>query len=1247
MTIENNKKYKLTGEQIKDLAARISILSSESDEKAEKALSGPSAPTDSTPGQIGQLYVQDDGTVYILKDIIEESGDESGALAQFIWIEVGGGGIIELTTDDYDWNAQSSSSTPPFNSVALWQLPDGIYHTGENVSTNPFKNTQVPLGHDSYIILSEGGYKLILKTLPSNIRLYVANSTGAKVTEGNLLGPDVIDNLVSTSTDSALSANQGKTLKGLIDAVSTRTTTLENTVNDIEPQSGSGAPTSSTEGAIGQTYVDTTTGDIYYLSEIIEESGEPDSYVWKKIGDEAEEHNDYGKVEYYTDVTKVYNIFAENATAQMTSESTYEQFLRDNGISPAMVMFDYRETETEGEYAWNIYNETTGEEIQIAPANMLSTTGITVTIDDPSMPFAMINIDLQRTVNTSGPTAFLQLTSKADYENLVGNDTTTDPDYGPFGDQRITLYCKQVKAYTFPNWWVGYTPDKFLQSALNLVAIHSDYKLKMYSDGELQEVIPVDTIGNSFLNYCSNFNSQLNFCKKDYAPASYEEKLVFHIGHSFLNGCSALASPVCVWGSNSTVGLDFDVTVGYNFMNNCTHYTSQYDGNNFVYDLYKFILRRAVEIPKNFMSGCSAVTVIFGFSGDNIPATKIGEGFFRATGLTTAYVYATNLTHLMGAFSNCSSLTSITIANSPELQYIGMVGDGCSSLTSVTFTKALLKVTEVGAFCYNASSLATIRTGGSVGVFLPNVAIIGNYFLSKLPAYNSPIDVVNAKSIGDYFLLSSTTFNQDIAFNKLYSVGGYFMNNCNAFTSTVNIGGSLASVFTQSNYTLGTNTSSAALYTTGATVAGEDVNAFLTRFADRTSSPYRKLISGGTGEEIITNAGAPTTATVGTVGQLLEDTTNGKLYICTDATNPYVWEEVGAGGSGITELTSADYNWNNTAGDATTTPFDSIALWLLDPGIYTIAEANIYIKGEISHRSSMRVGNTILVTPITYAGPYTIKGIFFTSGETIMHYTPNVNNGNNVAHKGAILYEDQIGRSRQITSDMYDAASQSGGSNDYCRVWMLPAGTYYGIQPTVQVQEYNNGPIIGAADKIYIIGDQAGGTGSRCILKITTEGVYKLNFVGGSYTSTEKLLTESDFSMTMTSVDPGQGTPTTEGTYTAVYGGDPIILDYSLSEVNTGMKWIDGSAIYKKTVNLGTLPSGSKNVAHGISNLAYVIKTEGYAANSTTLLPLPYVANVASSQIGFNIYNGNIVVQTGSDRTDYSGYITLYYTKSS
>ena len=52
---------------------------------------------------------------------------------------------------------------------------------------------------------------------------------------------------------------------------------------------------------------------------------------------------------------------------------------------------------------------------------------------------------------------------------------------------------------------------------------------------------------------------------------------------------------------------------------------------------------------------------------------------------------------------------------------------------------------------------------------------------------------------------------------------------------------------------------------------------------------------------VIKNAGAPTTATVGTVGMLYEDTTNGKLYQCTaiDTTDPqnpsYTWSEIGGG----------------------------------------------------------------------------------------------------------------------------------------------------------------------------------------------------------------------------------------------------------------------------------------------------------------------------------------------------------------
>lgn len=73
------------------------------------------------------------------------------------------------------------------------------------------------------------------------------------------------------------------------------------------------------------------------------------------------------------------------------------------------------------------------------------------------------------------------------------------------------------------------------------------------------------------------------------------------------------------------------------------------------------------------------------------------------------------------------------------------------------------------------------------------------------------------------------------------------------------------------------------------------------------------------------NAGAPTTSTVGTVGQLLEDTTNGKLYQCTavDTTDPnnpsYTWTEVGAGGGSITPVqTTGTSTTDVMSQDATT-----------------------------------------------------------------------------------------------------------------------------------------------------------------------------------------------------------------------------------------------------------------------------------------------------------------------------------------
>lgn len=106
--------------------------------------------------------------------------------------------------------------------------------------------------------------------------------------------------------------------------------------------------------------------------------------------------------------------------------------------------------------------------------------------------------------------------------------------------------------------------------------------------------------------------------------------------------------------------------------------------------------------------------------------------------------------------------------------------------------------------------------------------------------------------------------------------------------------------------------------------------------------------------------------------------------------------------------------------------------------------------------------------------------------------------------------------------------------------------------------------------------------------------------------------------------------------------------DYSTTEQNTGRLWIDGKTIYRKHVNLGSLTNTTpKSVAHGISNLNTVVSLTGFATNGTVFLPLPLARyNNFASQIGLYIDTTNVVVEPGNDRTSYTGYVVIEYTKT-
>jgi len=155
----------------------------------------------------------------------------------------GGGGAIELTSADFNYPADNPTA------VALWLLPPGVYYTttltiSSNASTSQIltsTSTQLINQQNMKTFLtleSYGGVKTIIGAngnLPSSLFtsgqvlsfLNVDNTGNYQGGSALLQKTNVKDSLTSTSTDTPLSANQGKVLNDKITALEARVAALE------------------------------------------------------------------------------------------------------------------------------------------------------------------------------------------------------------------------------------------------------------------------------------------------------------------------------------------------------------------------------------------------------------------------------------------------------------------------------------------------------------------------------------------------------------------------------------------------------------------------------------------------------------------------------------------------------------------------------------------------------------------------------------------------------------------------------------------------------------------------------------------------------------------------------------------------------------------------------------------------------------------------------------------------------------
>lgn len=120
-------------------------------------------------------------------------------------------------------------------------------------------------------------------------------------------------------------------------------------------------------------------------------------------------------------------------------------------------------------------------------------------------------------------------------------------------------------------------------------------------------------------------------------------------------------------------------------------------------------------------------------------------------------------------------------------------------------------------------------------------------------------------------------------------------------------------------------------------------------------------------------------------------------------------------------------------------------------------------------------------------------------------------------------------------------------------------------------------------------------------------------------------------------------TVNSSGEWAAADPSSSYDLDYSTTEINTGKKWIDGKEIYSKTIDLGAFPNNtSKEVAHGITGIENIIDLKGTTGSAV----LPYISTTTSYNMLLDANSTDIIVRTGMDRTNVSGYATIYYTKT-
>lgn len=103
---------------------------------------------------------------------------------------------------------------------------------------------------------------------------------------------------------------------------------------------------------------------------------------------------------------------------------------------------------------------------------------------------------------------------------------------------------------------------------------------------------------------------------------------------------------------------------------------------------------------------------------------------------------------------------------------------------------------------------------------------------------------------------------------------------------------------------------------------------------------------------------------------------------------------------------------------------------------------------------------------------------------------------------------------------------------------------------------------------------------------------------------------------------------------------------HSATAADSGQKWTDGHAIFRKVVAVAAGPNATSiNVAHSIATIVTLVRVAGMLKSGANRINLPYVSgDVTLSGVGMVVNATNIVLKSAEDMSGYAGHVILEYT---